>query len=257
MKSKESSTMPETISKRISAIKSAESPEDLKKHVCPFFDKGGYPDCLTCRKTEADLDECRDYYLERIRLVPMDLWSEEFDKFVVQKRETVDLDEVIGIGINCDNCTMYDKCPLYKKGYMCGIKWDTNKPKSPSDFMDFLINTQYERVRRSAVLEKVDGGTPDIGLSSEMDRLHDLIASKIDMGRERLSINVEATGSAAPSSSGGILSQIFGGMNKPKEDHKTIEIPTTPESRKDIGDVTEFEEIREIEKVKLPRKRKG
>ena len=132
---------------------------------------------------------------------------------------------------------MYDKCPLYKKGYTCGIKWDTNKPLTPMEFMDFLINTQYERVKRSAVFEKIDGGVPDVGLSSEMDRLHNLVASKIDMGRDRLSINVEATGVAREG--GGILAKLFGGPSKEALPEKSSTIETA-----------EFEEIKEPIKIK-------
>lgn len=231
--------MKETIEKRTKAIMEAESPEELKKHLCPFYEKGDHPDCLTCRKTEADLDECRDYYLERIKLTPMDIWSPDFDKFIVQSRDTVSIEEVVGIGINCDSCYMYDKCPLYKKGFACGIKWDTNRPNTPTEFMDFLINTQYERVRRSAVFEKIDGGVPDVGLSGEMDRLHDLVASKIEMGRERLSINVEATGAATPASGGGILAKLFGGGG-------SKELPST-------GEFIEAVEVKEP--VKLSRKK--
>lgn len=231
--------MKETIEKRTKAILEAETPEDLKKCLCPFYEKGDHPDCSTCRKTEADLDECRDYYLERIKLVPMEIWSEDFDKFIVQERDTIDLDEVVGIGINCDSCYMYDKCPLYKKGFACGIKWDNNKPKNPNEFMEFLINTQYERVKRAAVFEKIDGGVPDVGLSSEMDRLHDLVASKIEMGRERLSINVEATGAATPSSGGGILAKLFGGGGGSKE------LP----SKATTGEFIEAVEIKEPEKL--------
>lgn len=235
--------MKETIEKRTKAIMEADSPEELKKYLCPFYEKGGHPDCLTCRKTEADLDECRDYYLERIKLTPMDIWSPDFDKFIVQSRDTVSIEEVVGIGINCDSCYMYDKCPLYKKGFACGIKWDTNRPNTPTEFMDFLINTQYERVRRSAVFEKIDGGVPDVGLSGEMDRLHDLVASKIEMGRERLSINVEATGAATPASGGGgILAKLFGGGG-------SKELP----SKASTGEFIEAVEVKEPEK--LPRKK--
>ena len=247
--------MKESIEKRIASIKIAETPEDLKKCLCPFFDKGGYPDCLTCRRTEADLEECRDYYLERIKLVPQDLWSEEFDKFIVREREQISLEEVVGIGINCDSCYMYDKCPLYKKGYACGIKWDTNKPNTPTEFMDFLINTQYERVRRSAVFEKIDGGVPDVGLSGEIDRLHDLVASKTEMGRERFSLSVEATGAASPANSvGGILAKLFGGGGTSAlPEKKRIEIPTTAVSvESDFQDAVEVKS----EPAKVSRQRK-
>ena len=98
--------MKESVAKRIEAVKLAETPEDLRKHLCPFFEKGGYSECVTCRKTEADVEECRDYYLDRIALIPQDLWSEDFDKFLVMSRDTIPVEEVVGIGINCDSCYM-------------------------------------------------------------------------------------------------------------------------------------------------------
>ena len=232
--------MKESIQKRIDKIKVSEDVEDLRKCVCPFFEKGGNPACVACTKDEDDVRDCKDYYLERITTTPMDLWSEDFDKFLVKERDTVSVEEVVGIGINCDNCYMYDKCPMYKKGYTCGIKWDTNKPATPMEFMDFLINTQYERVKRSSVFEKIDGGVPDVGLSSEMDRLHNLVASKIDMGRDRVSINVEATGAAREG--GGILAKLFGGGQKEEK--------ALPEKSESIVEVADFEEIKEPIKIK-------
>lgn len=200
--------MLESIEKRIKLVRDAETPEDLKKHLCPFFEKGGHTDCVTCRRTEEDLDECRDYYLSRIALIPMDLWNPEFDKVLIQGRDKVDLSEIVGVGINCDSCYMSDKCPLFKAGYTCAIKWDDDRPKTPMEFMDFLINTQYERIKRSSVFEKLDGGVPDANLSGEMDRLTNFLSMKDSLGRDRLSINVEAS---TQSSGGGILSKLFGG----------------------------------------------
>lgn len=240
--------MKESVAKRIEAVKLAETPEDLRKHLCPFFEKGGYSECMTCRKTEADVEECRDYYLDRIVLIPLDLWTEEFDKFIVKERDTIPVEEVVGIGINCDSCYMYDKCPLYKKGYACGIKWDTNKPTTPAEFVDFMLNTQYERVRRSAVFEKIDGGVPDAGLSGELDRLHGLVAFKTDMSRERLSLSVEASGPALPQG-GGILAKLFGGGGATAEPKtEVIEATETKEG--------EFVSYEEVEGTKTPRKRK-
>lgn len=241
--------MKESVAKRIEAVKLAETPEDLRKHLCPFFEKGGYSECVTCRKTEADVEECRDYYLDRIALIPQDLWSEDFDKFLIMPRDTIPVEEVVGIGINCDSCYMYDKCPLYKKGYACGIKWDTNKPSTPAEFVDFMLNTQYERVRRSAVFEKIDGGVPDAGLSGELDRLHGLVAFKTDMSRERLSLSVEATGSALPQSGGGILAKLFGGGGGTTEPKP--EVTEAPKHKE--GEFVDYEEVSE---PKTPRKRK-
>ena len=235
--------MKDSIQKRIDLIRAATTNEELIRCVCPFYEKGGFPNCYTCRKTEEDVEGCRDYYLERITSIPIDIWTEEFDCLKVIQRDTIPVEDVAGIGINCDSCYMYDKCPLYKKGYTCGIRWDENKPKTPLEFMDFLIGTQYERVKRASVFEKIDGGVPDVGLSTEMDRLHGLITSKEDMGRDKLSINVEASG---PASGGGILSKLFGGG---KTEDKSL-----PEKSSTTIEVTEFEEIKEPIKIKHERK---
>lgn len=237
--------MKESVEKRMRLIRDADTPEELKKHLCPFFEKGGHPDCVACRRSEADLDECRDYYFDRIALNPMDIWCEEFDKILVQNRDKTDLEDIVGIGINCDSCYMSDKCPLFKRGFVCGIKWDTNRPKTPMEFMDFLINTQYERVKRTAVFEKIDGGVPDANLSAEMDRLTDFLNTKDAMGREKLSINLEASGPSR-SEGGGILSKIFGGGTPAVEAKPTKSLPT---------DTAEYVEvIEEPEKVKRGRK---
>ena len=248
--------MKESIEKRIELIKNAEDSEALKKCLCPFFSKGGSPECISCRQSDVDLDECKDYYLERIISVPLDIWDSSFDAFTVQKRENkIAIKDVVGIGVNCSSCYMYDKCPMYKKGYECGLEWGASKPKSPEEFYEFLIDVQYERVRRASVFEKIDGGVPDANLSGEMDRLSGLVSTKADLSRERLSISVEASG-AASGSGGGILSKLFGGGGGVKEISApaTIAIDKESESRKGIGEVTEFEEVKEP--VRVPRKSK-
>ena len=242
--------MKDSIEKRAKLVRDADDPEELKKHLCPFFEKGGHPDCMMCRKTEADLDECRDYYLERITLIPLDIWDESFDKFIVQSRDKIEMSEVVGIGINCDSCYMSDKCPLFKRGFVCGIEWGDNKPNTPTEYMDFLLNTQYERVKRASVFEKIDGGVPDANLSAEMDRLTDFLNIKDNMGRDRLSINVEASG-AAQANGGGILAKLFGGGGSSQpaiESKPTIMLPA--EEAEYVEEVKEPEKV----KVKIPRK---
>lgn len=189
----------------------------------------------------------------------MDIWCEDFDKFIVNTRDKVSVNEIIGVGMNCNSCYIYDKCPMYRKDFACGIDWGDKKPATPADMMDFLIDIQYERVRRGSVIEKVDGGVADAGLSGEIDRLNDLMAAKAELGRERISVNIEAkgagSGGAATSAGGGILSKIFGGAPKEIEQPSTISIPAKPSSREDIVDVEEIVEEKETEKVSRKRKR--
>lgn len=250
--------METSIKKRIDIVKATSDYETLKTHLCSFFEKGDCPDCVGCRKAESDIDDCRSYYLERIAIHPMDIWREEFDTIKVLSRDKVAVEDIVGIGVSCDRCYMYDKCPLYKKGYVCAIDWGSSRPTNPKAFYDFLVDLQYERVQRAAIFEKVDGGVADGNLSNEIDRLTDLIESQANLNRERLNINIEASGSAtAPATGGGLLSRIFGsGSSTPAvEEKKTIEIPATPSSREDIAEVAEI--IEEPEKVKVPRKRKS
>lgn len=204
--------MIESVKKRISEINSAEDSVALKRVVCPFYEKGDHPDCKICRKSDEDVEECRDYYLSRIAMHPMDIWNEEFDKVVVLTRDTTPLEDIIGIGVTCNNCYMSERCPLFKKDYACAVNWQSKKPESPSEFMDFLISMQYERVQRSSVFEKIDGGVSDLGLSGEMDRLNNYIVQKDNLLREKVSFHMEAS---APASGGGILSKLFGGAKTP------------------------------------------
>lgn len=199
--------MTETIKNRIKEVKKAESSDDLKTFVCSFYEMGDCPDCIVCRKLEEDLLHCRDYYLENIVDNPLEIWDDTFGVTSVIEREPISITDIKGINIVCDRCYIYDKCPMYKKGYSCGIDWGHNKPSSSNDLMDFIIDLQYERIKRASVFEKIDGGVPDAGLSGEMDRLNAFLVSKTEMNRDKVSISLEAS---SPSG-GGILSKIFGG----------------------------------------------
>ena len=102
----------------------------------------------------------------------------------------------------------------------------------------------------------IRSGVPDVGLSSEIDRLHDLVASKTEMGRERFSLSVEATGAAPQSNSGGgILAKLFGGGNPALPEKKPIEIPAKAISVESDFDIQDVEEVKP-EPVKVPRQRK-
>ena len=231
--------MKESIENRIDNIRKSTTPEELQEHVCPFYQKGGHPDCTTCVEASERVSDCKDYYLERITKFPMDIWCEDFDAFLAQERDQTGVDELVGVGINCNSCYMADKCPLFKADFVCGIKWDNNKPKTASEMVDFLVGLQYERVKRASVFEKIDGGVPDANLSGEMDRLSSLIYQKDNLGRDKVSISMEASGHAG----GGILAKLFGGSGS-----------ALPEkTEKDVIDITT--EI--VEPIKIEEKKRN
>lgn len=197
---------------RIDKIREAGNDEEkLKECLCSFFLRGDCPTCVGCLQEMADLRECRKFYFDHIRENPMDIWSPEFEVVKVISRDKVSTGDLVGIGIRCDNCYMSEKCPLCKPGYECGIDWGSEKPATPEAFYEFLVTIQYERVKRASVFEKVDGGVPDQFLSNEMDRLSGYILNRLDLNRERLSVNIEATCSAGGSAGGGILAKLFSG----------------------------------------------
>lgn len=221
--------MKKEIVERINKIKASTTSDDLKRYVCSFYELGSCPDCIGCSKTDSEVEDCKDDFLEKIKTHPIPIWDESFDTLQVEERETQDLSDIVGIGINCDSCYMSDKCPLFKRNSTCGIKWDDKKPKSPMEFMDFLIDVQFDRVKRASVFEKIDGGVPDANLSSEMDRLSSYLSSRDYMSRDKFSLNVEASSS---SGGGGILSKIFGGTSAPKElPAETAEYLELPEEK--------------------------
>ena len=220
--------MSESIKNRISIVKDFDNYDELRKHLCSFYEGGGCPDCRACSKKESDLDNCRESFLSRIYDNPVEVWTEAFEAVVVKSRKKISLDEVTGIGINCNNCYMSDKCPLYKADYACGIEWGDQRPRSSEEYMQFLITYQFERVKRSAVFEKLDGGVPDMGLSSEMDRLSAYIQNLHYLKTDRVSINVEATRSSE-GNGGGILAQLFGGGKQALPEPKK-ELPAAEEA---------------------------
>lgn len=239
----------ESVLKRIEAIKSAKDSDELKKCLCPFFKLGLNPDCVGCEQLEKDLEDCKDDYLQKIAVHPMDIWSEDFDAVKVKSRDKISYEDAKQLGTSCDTCYMYDKCPYYKAGYVCAIEWGSNKPKTPADMMDFLIDLQYKRVRRSSTFEQADGGVPDAGLSGEIDRLSGLMLDKANLNAERFSLNVQASSTSTESSGGGILAKIFGGGGSPK----AIEDKPAPKIELPVEEA-DFEEVKDKPKKKRTRK---
>lgn len=241
--------MKESILKRIRSITEADTPEKLSKHLCPFYEKGSAPRCLTCMRQEDDFEECKSDYLSAILKKPMDVWEPSFEAAPLpKKREKVSLESISG-GMSCDSCYISDKCPFFEEGSACSIDWEEGCPNSPQDMMDYLIKMQYTRVQRASLHEKLDGGVPDANLSSEMDRLNNLTAAKANLSRERLSISVEAEGSAS-SGGGGILAKLFGGGPSSLPQPSVTELPERSKSLEGSAEIADFEEVKEPIKEK-------
>lgn len=181
---------------------------ELKSWVCPFFKAGEYSPCIKCRVEQYDLDQCTEYFLDRIEHFKQDQYTPKFDLPLANTRQRVKLEEIQDIGMTCNSCYMSEKCPSFEKHSACGIDWD-DVPEGNTAKIDAVIEMQYKRIKRAQTFELIDGGVPDTNLSSEMDRLTGLIAMKDNIGRDRLSVSIEASGGATQAG-GGVLAQLFG-----------------------------------------------
>lgn len=251
-------TLEEKVKQRIDAcIEFKDDTEALIDIVCPFFKEGGFHVCPTCMQGDDEVETCRGNYLTFIYERPQEVYDSGFMLPIVKKRECglIAVNEAHGIGVACDRCYMSMKCPKYQKGYECAYDWGANAPRSTQDFFEFIIQTQYERVKRASVFEAIDGGVPDTILSGEMDRLQKYIEGRANSNVNRLSINVEATSSAGAPETGGILAKLFGGGSSEKKE-LPAESPASkiPAELIDAKEV-EYEEIKADEKPKKSSRR--
>jgi hypothetical protein len=206
----------------VSELLSTEDIEVKKKYVCAFYQGGDNPYCRGCLQKEETVESCTEEYTGNILKRPQLVWSKDFT--AKKKRDKVKIDS-IGIGLSCDKCFLSDNCPLVEPGSLCGIDWGVEDLTDPKKALDYVIDIQAKRVNMGAVMEKVEGGTPDQILSGEMDRLARLVQQRQGLDMSRVSLTVEAQGKQ----SGGILASLFGGGQKQlsEEKHNTVEIPAT------------------------------
>jgi hypothetical protein len=111
--------------------------------------------------------------------------------------------------LQCDTCYIRERCPKMQPFSSCAyeIPVEIRTSTQLSALQDTLIEIQTQRVLRMNMIEQVEGGHADQNTSEEMDRLQRMIAKKHELGKDRISINIEASsGSGSP----GMISRIFG-----------------------------------------------
>ncbi len=121
--------------------------------------------------------------------------------------------DIVGKGLymECDSCTLGDRCPLYREGNICGIpSKEINGANDFGDVMKILFNLQQKRILLGAMQESQDGGILDERLSKEIDRMMNMMQRFRDLVDPQDTLEIKAKGSA----SGGILAQIFGIKNE-------------------------------------------
>lgn len=111
--------------------------------------------------------------------------------------------------LQCDTCYIRERCPKMQPHSSCAYEIPVEIRTGPqlNALQDTLIEIQTQRVLRMNMIEQVEGGHADQNTSEEMDRLQRMIAKKHELGKDRISINIEASsGSGGP----GMISRIFG-----------------------------------------------
>lgn len=124
--------------------------------------------------------------------------------------------------LRCDTCFMKDKCPAMKPGSDCAydIPVQIRTPAQIVALQDALLEMQTQRVLLMRMIEQTEGGYADPNLSTEIGRLQKMIKEKMDGGKDRLKLTLEASsGGGQP----GMISRIFG--NDAGEKLAAIEAP--------------------------------
>lgn len=122
---------------------------------------------------------------------------------------------------------MKDKCPAMKPGNDCAydIPVQIRTTAQLVALQDALLEMQTQRVLLMRMIEQTEGGYADPNLSIEMARLQKMIKDKMEGGKDRLKLTLEASsGGGQP----GMISRIFG--NEAGEKLTAIEAPQPVET---------------------------
>ena len=125
----------------------------------------------------------------------------------------------------CSNCYLQDKCQFFEDGEECHFKTAVNI-ENPNDLFELIkqmIEIQGERVLFGRFIEEMEGGYVDRNLSSEVERMLDMVKQLRDIMQEKEEISIQMRGKEAVKSGGGILSEIFGGDGNSDNDSEEQE----------------------------------
>lgn len=126
----------------------------------------------------------------------------------------------------CDTCFLATKCPMFEPGSTCAydIPIVIRTKEQLAALMDSMVEMQAQRVLFMKMAEDAEGGYADPNLSSEIDRLGNLMKKKHDMEQEGFSLTVTAKQSGQIS----MVDRIFGDIGNTKPLHE-LEAPQKPE----------------------------
>ena len=109
---------------------------------------------------------------------------------------------------NCNTCFVAATCPAFQPDTECAFSLpvEIKTQDQLKGLLHTMIEMQSSRIGFARYAEELNGGYADITVSREMDRLFKMVESlkKLEENREFVKVSVER------STSGGVLSQLFG-----------------------------------------------
>ena len=151
--------------------------------------------------------------------------SEQGEQYEIDPEETTVIRYANHLLRSCDNCYLASKCPAYKEHTECGFKLpvEIRTKDQLQASLRALLEMQVSRVMFARFAEEMEGQGLDTGLSSEIDRMFNLVNKFKDISdtRDVIRMEVEARGSA------GALSRIFGAKAGEVSRELTTPMPNT------------------------------
>lgn len=129
--------------------------------------------------------------------------------------------DVLEVPKFCANCYLQDKCGHFDEEATCRYRTEITigGAKDILELIKMIIEIQGERIVFGRFIEAMEGGYVDRNLSEEIKRLMEMVKMLKEINQDEESISIHVKGQkAVEQSSKGILSEIFGGGNKNKEE---------------------------------------
>lgn len=143
----------------------------------------------------------------------------------------------------CDTCFLAAKCPMFEAGSTCAydIPITVRTKEQMTALMDSMVEMQAQRVLFMKMAEDAEGGYADPNLSSEIDRLGNLMKKSHDMQQEGFSLTINAKQSGQMS----MVDRIFGDIGNTAPLHELEQGPQRADNVLEAFGVVDAEIIEE------------
>lgn len=163
-------------------------------------------------------DEVSEDFQEEDTIEISDGTQEDFndasmDLMVVDHEEKLAMTDIATNQVlKCADCYLAGRCKYYNEVAYCAyvISANIQSPKDLADNLSKLLEVQFDRVFKGALIEKLDGGVLDKTMSDEIMKTFKMAREFRDIFSERNEVVIKASGKQGT----GIIAQMFGGGKK-------------------------------------------